>query len=198
MTQSLGAESETEYYIVQEFVKGGGMHNLIRNQSIPWPWRTRVRMLLEIAQALLYLHTKGVLHRDVKSENVFLDKNTDDATVDQQRCKLADFGLSLLFSKASKDAKEKPSTQLDNAGTAPWKAPEVNLKDYDTRADIFSFGMIVAEVATRCYGTRVRELINNKGKPDDKGYLGLDPKRLWTVFPIASKHYPPSLMELAG
>lgn len=71
-------------------------------------------------------------------------------------------------------------------------------KDYNSRADIFSFGMILAEIASRCYGTRVRELINNKGKPDDKGYLGLDPKKLWTVFPVASHHYPPSLMELAG
>ncbi len=35
---------------------------------------------------------------------VFLDKNTDDASVEQQRCKLADFGLSLLFSKASSNA----------------------------------------------------------------------------------------------
>ncbi len=46
-------------------VSGGGMNNLIRNQSIFWPWRTRIRMALEVGQALLYLHTKGVLHRDI-------------------------------------------------------------------------------------------------------------------------------------
>ncbi len=51
---------------------------------------------------------------------MFLDKNTDGASVDQQRCKLADFGLSLLFAKGK--------SKLDNAGTGPWKAPEVNLK----------------------------------------------------------------------
>ena len=189
------SETETDYYIIQEFVSGGGMNNLIRNQSIVWPWKTRVRMALEIAQALLYLHTKGLLHRDVKSENVFLDRNTDDASVEQQRCKLADFGLSLLFSKGAK--REENEQKLDNAGTAPWKAPEVNLRDYDTRADIFSYGMILAEMSSRVYGTRVRELINNKTKPDERGYVGLVPNRLLQHFPKDRFHYPSQLMNLS-
>lgn len=143
-----------------------------------------------------------------KSENVFLDKNTDDATVDQQRCKLADFGLSLLFAGKGK-------SKLDNAGTGPWKAPEVNLKvrnlvfcftfcvkiffdkDYDTRADVFSYGMMLAEMCTRVYGTRVREMINNKTKPDERGFVGLDSSRLLTAFPKSRHHYPPDLMALA-
>jgi serine/threonine protein kinase len=48
------------------------MNNLIRNQSIVWPWVTRVRMALEVGQALLYLHTKGVLHRDIVRETLLL------------------------------------------------------------------------------------------------------------------------------
>ena len=43
----------------------------------------------------------------------------------------------------------------------------------------------------------MRELINNKGKPDERGYVGLDPKRLLTNFPKDRFHYPPKLMELA-
>jgi hypothetical protein len=123
---------------------------------------------------------------------VFLDRNTEDAGVEQQRCKVADFGLSLLFAKGKGGGKA-----LDNAGTGPWKAPEVNLRDYDTRADIFSFGMMLAEMAARVYGTRVRELINNKTKPDERGYVGLDSKRLLTAFPASRHHYPPELMNLA-
>ncbi len=57
--------------------------------------------------------------------------------------------------------------------------------------------MMLAEMSARVYGTRVRELINNKTKPDERGYVGLDSKRLLTAFPVARHHYPPRLMELA-
>lgn len=57
--------------------------------------------------------------------------------------------------------------------------------------------MILAEVTARVYGSRVRELINNKGKPDANGYLGLDSSKLLTVFPVSRHHYPPLLMDLA-
>ncbi len=70
-------------------------------------------------------------------------------------------------------------------------------KDYDTRADIFSYGMMLAEMATRVYGTRVREMINNKTKPDERGFVGLDSTRLRTAFPKERHHYPPELMNLA-
>ncbi|XP_055608860.1 lymphokine-activated killer T-cell-originated protein kinase homolog [Uranotaenia lowii] len=99
------------------------------------------RMIGDVLAALDYLHTKAMLlHGDLKSFNVLV-KN------DFEACKLCDFGVSLPLNKEGfLDTEKKPDAQY--VGTAIWSAPEVLEEDptlISSKADIFSFGLIVYE-----------------------------------------------------
>jgi len=109
------SHNEGRYYIVQEFIKGGSLKKLLSDKSKVLPWITRVRMAFEIALALNVLHVQHkTLHRDLKCDNVLLDKNKPDDATDV-RCKVADFGLSIMFD---------PTNNLEEVGDVWWRAPE--------------------------------------------------------------------------
>ena len=99
--------------------------------------QVRAGLLLQILQALSYLHRRGVLHRDLKPANVRCV-----ATAMGPRVKLLDFGLALLY--------EKPvSDQAEIAGTVGYIAPEVLQGEAITpRADLYAFGVMAFELLT--------------------------------------------------
>ena len=78
---------EHALYIVTEFCQGGDLLDvLLRTEELGWKFR--VRISLEAATAIGYLHKNTFIHRDVKSSNILLDHNW--------RCKLCDFGLARI------------------------------------------------------------------------------------------------------
>ncbi|OQR86590.1 protein kinase [Achlya hypogyna] len=102
---------------------------LAKTNPISFPWAQKAASLHSVAQAIAYLHARGLLHRDVKSKNILLDsiKGT----------KLADFGTTR---EATKD------NMTVGVGTYRWTAPEVlRGSQYTLAADIYSFGVVVAE-----------------------------------------------------
>lgn len=128
------SKHRNDYYIVTEFISGGDLRHLLKDHSKELSWKMRVKMALDTAQALTFLHSKGLMHRDLKSHNLLVDENG--------KIKLCDFG----FSRRVGDTAE----QMTLCGTDEWMAPEVMLGEkYDTRADVFSFGMVVTELITR-------------------------------------------------
>jgi serine/threonine protein kinase len=128
---------------VNEFMDHGDLRNVLHGyklQSTPLTWRAhKARISLHIAEALSYLHSlkPKVIHRDLKSKNVLLNLHLD--------AKLSDFGISRQRFRVE-------THMTVGVGTSFWIAPEVLLgKDYDERADIFSFGVVLSEIDTDDY-----------------------------------------------
>ncbi len=113
------------------------LHDLIHSEE-EIPDAKRLQIAIDIAQGLASLHGQKIVHRDLKSQNILLDK--------RDRGKISDFGLAKIR------VHTKSNTTLGGAsGTVRWSAPEVfSLKPQTTPAsDMYSYGMILWELLTR-------------------------------------------------
>eukprot|EP01133_Synstelium_polycarpum_P013331 gene13331-15677_t len=125
-----------ELFIAMECCGGGSITEIYQELNVPLTETQIAYICRETLKGLEYLHTHGVIHRDLKGANILL---TDNGEV-----KLADFGVSGLLDKTSK--------RMTFIGTPYWMAPEVienrsNQVPYDTKADIWSLGITLIELA---------------------------------------------------
>mmetsp|Transcript_28494 Transcript_28494/g.37266 ORF Transcript_28494/g.37266 Transcript_28494/m.37266 type:complete len:561 (+) Transcript_28494:308-1990(+) len=119
------------YAIVFEFVHGGTLTSLLRNSQRSYDFFQVAR---DIAEGMKYLHSKEIIHRDLKSGNILIDQAGN--------AKIADFGLS-RFVKSGEELTAE-------TGTYRWMAPEViQHEPYSFAADVFSFAIVVWELLTR-------------------------------------------------
>eukprot|EP00884_Botryococcus_braunii_P009129 jgi/Botrbrau1/18217/Bobra.53_1s0074.1 len=123
--------------IVTQFVPRGSLFRLLhRTPNVVLDDKRKLRMAMDIARGMNYLHSckPPVIHRDLKSPNLLVDK---DFTV-----KVCDFGL----------ARVRRSTWLSGksqAGTPEWTAPEVlRSQSYNEKSDVYSFGVVLWELFT--------------------------------------------------
>jgi len=136
-------EFEGRQYLVTEFVDGGTLRDWLREP--PRGWRPVVELLTGVADALATAHQAGILHRDVKPENILITRSG--------YAKLADFGLAKLEEEPTAD---DTATRTDLhtrqgviVGTAAYMSPEQALgQRLDARSDIFSFGVVLYEALT--------------------------------------------------
>jgi hypothetical protein len=127
-------------YLVLEFAALGSVFDFIhkrdaqgRRRALNWPLAWRIS--LDSARGMSYLHSfdPPLLHRDLKSQNLLL--------TDKYRTKLCDFGLSRVKSMTK---------TMSRIGTVQWVAPEVLREErYSEQADVWSFGVILWELAAR-------------------------------------------------
>jgi serine/threonine protein kinase len=128
---------ETGVYIVTEFVAGGNLWSLLKDDSVSLSWLDRVQFGIDVSQAMSYLHRRKLLHRDLKTKNLLVDAA-------QRRVKVCDFGFARTTSNAADDI------YATKTGTGLWMAPEMYMGlPYSSKADVFSFGVIMREVITR-------------------------------------------------
>jgi serine/threonine protein kinase len=125
---------EGSIYLAMEYLKGGNLSDRIEKAAIA-PAETH-RILVQIANAIDYAHRKGVVHRDIKPQNILFDE-TGNAF-------LTDFGIVKLSSETS------PLTQQGSVvGTPAYIAPEHWLGEAaDHRVDIYALGVVVYEMLT--------------------------------------------------
>jgi len=128
-----GEDGETPY-ICMEFVTGKSLRDFIDENPV-LPVARVVKIVSEIAGALGYAHSKGIIHRDVKPENVMMASNGV--------LKLMDLGIARATDKKTLTA---TGTTL---GTPHYIAPEqVEVKSVDGRADLYSLGVILYQMLT--------------------------------------------------
>ncbi|KAI2667592.1 Dual specificity testis-specific protein kinase 2 [Labeo rohita] len=121
------------------YINGGNLEQLLDSNKY-LSWATRVKLALEIAMGLSYLHSKGIFHRDLTSKNCLIksDENGYTAIV-------GDFGLAEKI-----PSHDFEGEKLSVVGSPFWMAPEV-LRDepYNEKADVFSYGIILCEIIAR-------------------------------------------------
>jgi len=130
-------KAQVEYGIVTEYMCGGSIHDHIRRQdwvetASPWLLHSIVK---DITLGMIYLHNKGIIHRDLKSRNILTNNNW--------QVKIADFDLSRIKQRTL--YKNDPSSSL--IGTPSWMAPElIKGTHYDEKVDVYSFGVVLFEL----------------------------------------------------
>lgn len=126
-------------YFVMEYVDGLNLDEFLKKRSLTF--RQILDIALQIGRALAYAHSKAVVHRDLKPSNILIAGDT-------LAVKVADFGLVQLAQAAGELS---TLTQANIAmGTLEYMAPEQrkDARNVDSRADIFSFGIILYEMFT--------------------------------------------------
>ena len=120
----------------------------------PLPFHIQVNICHDISLALSFLHSNGIIHRDLSSNNVLM--------IGDRKAKVTDFGMARLFPLESK------ALLTDNPGTNVYMPPEAsgNNHDYDISIDCFSFGVLVIQIMTLKYPNPGEEFEPAKGKKD--------------------------------
>lgn len=171
-----------ELCIVMEFADGGDLNQRIKEAVSPFPEDRVLFWFTQICLAIKHIHDRKILHRDLKSQNIFLMNN--------DFVKLGDFGIARVLNKTS----ELANTIV---GTPYYLSPEIiENKPYNFKSDIWSLGVLLYEMMARkqpfaggnlhmlamqivrgayaelptCYSLELRNLVSKllKNNPDER------------------------------
>jgi calcium-dependent protein kinase len=174
------SDKDRQMCIVLELCSGGDLYD-----RLPYTERDAARIIEQILNAVGYMHQRGVVHRDLKFENImFLDSSPS------SEIKILDFGLSKKFHR-----KEQPGYMSDPVGTIYTMAPEVLDGIYNAKADLWSIGVISYMLLASkkpFYNrkmTKMKELIRaNNPSYDDA---------VWSTLSTDAKEFVQKLLQLS-
>ena len=134
------------FFLAMEYLQGHDLAAELASNTTVEPIRA-VRLALQMCRALGAAHARGVVHRDMKPENIFLHKTEDGDEI----VKIVDFGIAQLRGRDDKKAEEKPRRRLTRTGvifgTPEYMSPEQAAgRAADLRVDVYALGVILYEM----------------------------------------------------
>lgn len=178
-------ESGSEIYLVQELCVGGELFDRLDEQpDYHYTEGECARLVKQMLCAVRYLHSKGIIHRDLKLENFLFSSTSPDSEL-----KMIDFGLSKHFCAGE--------IQQEAVGTPYTVAPEVIRGSYDERCDLWAIGVIAFLVLSGdapfggCGGPEsLMEVRSNILR----GIFSFEPEYIWKTVSPAARQFIKSLL----
>ena len=126
-------ENDENYFISQEYISGCNLRQYLKKNDKPLTEEMIATIMKQLLLALNYLHDKGIVHRDIKPDNIFI------STEKKFHLKLGDFGCALHKSDLNSSTV---------AGTLTYMPPETFLSEMDEKVDIWSCGVVLYVLLT--------------------------------------------------
>jgi tRNA A-37 threonylcarbamoyl transferase component Bud32 len=140
----LGVLDDGQLYLRLEYVEGKSLDRYLTDHGGRLPLRKAVYFIFQLCSALQHAHDRGVIHRDLKPDNLMVEIDPQGAHV-KERIKILDFGIAKVVSSTV----DMTGSGIQ-MGTPTYMAPEqvTNAAGVDGRADIFSLGQILVKIVT--------------------------------------------------
>ncbi|CAJ1958119.1 unnamed protein product [Sphenostylis stenocarpa] len=180
---------------VTEYMVDGSLRNVLLRKDRYLDRRKRLIIAMDAAFGMEYLHSKNIVHFDLKCDNLLVNLKDPLRPI----CKVGDFGLSKI----------KRNTLVSGGvrGTLPWMAPELlngSSNKVSEKVDVFSFGIVLWEILTgeepyanMHYGAIIGGIVNNTLRPTIPSYCDLEWKTLMEQCWAPNPTVRPSFTEIA-